>query len=452
MIQPPPGRRPRRRAVLLTMFIGLIMVAGVVLTSWSSLHRDRLAAGSVHASVLASAKGSPIKHVVIIIKENHSFDNLFGTFPGADGTTTAACSGVIKHMNITPDVLKDDIQHSGTNPFVAYDHGRMDGFCKQTGGIQPTANGTLDVADSEYSPSVVADYWDLAKHFTLADHMFSTILGASFPNHLVFVAGQTDGVVDNVQRKGTFDAWGCDSGAGSRVQTFRHGKYGWTFPCFNIKSMATEANAAGVAWRYYAAAAGQPGYIWSSFDPIKPIRESNYWTTNISTPPTFDSDVKAGKLPAISWLTSSVYYSEHPQESECDGENWTVNRINAVMKSPEWKSTAVIVTWDDYGGFYDHVAPPVQSLYELGPRVPAIIISPYAKSHFVSHTVYDFRSVLKFVENNFHLPHLMHYRRNVNSIGDMFDFNRKPLKPYTLKPVTCPKTGIQPNSQTPLYH
>ena len=155
------------------------------------------------------------------------------------------------------------------------------------------------------------------------------------------------------------------------------------------------------------------------------------------TPTSSNQDLKKGKLAGITWLTTDLATSDHPPASICTGENWTVHQINTVMKSKFWKSTAIVLTWDDFGGFYDHVAPPVESSYMLGPRVPTIVISPYAKKSFVDHTQYDFRSILKFLEDNFNLPQTMSYDRTVSSIANMMDFAREPAARFILGRQSC---------------
>ena len=135
--------------------------------------------------------------------------------------------------------------------------------------------------------------------------------------------------------------------------------------------------------------------------------------------------------------------------SECVGENWTVQQVNAIMKSPYWKDTAIILTWDDYGGFYDHVPPPKKNLYELGPRVPLIVISPYTRSHFVSHKTYDFRSVMKYIEQTFHLPPKMPYDRTVSSIGNMLNLHQTPQPPKVLSTRSCSRAAIRARAHLP---
>lgn len=393
------------------------------------------------------AKLGPIKHVVIIVKENHSFDNLFGRFPGALGSKTAHVGSRVVKLNQTPDTLKVDIGHGDLSAKNAVDHGKMDAFYKVSEAIQKVGGAKVDVADSQYAKGQIPYYWKYARQFGLADRFFSTVLASSFPNHLVTVAGVSMNTVDNPVTKNWKQprGWGCDAQAGSHVTIYQHGKFSRITPCFRVKTLADEANAAGVSWKYYAAPYGRYGYIWNALDAFSQIRYSRQWHTNIGTPANFDSDVRKGKLPAISWLTSSLQDSEHPPESECLGQDWTVERINQIMRSKLWKSTVVLVTWDDFGGFYDHVAPPSESAYSLGPRVPTLVISPYARPHLVYHEVLDFRSIVKYIEHQFNLPRLAKFDRTVNGIGKMLNTDQKPLPPLVLRPRACPKSKVGPN-------
>jgi phospholipase C len=391
----------------------------------------------------------PIQHIIIIVRENHSFDNLFGRFPGADGTRVAHVGSKVVPLNDTPDHLRVDLGHGGDSALLAINGGKMNAFNKVLNAIQ---NGE-DVADSQYTQSQIPNYWTYAQHFTLDDHFFSTILGSSFPNHLVLIAGQAMNTVYNPSHLGKLRSWGCDAGPGTTVTYYINGHYGIERPCFNNQTLADEANAAGVSWRYYAPPYGTFGYIWSTYDEIKHVRYSKQWKTNVVPDSQFISDVQHGRLAAITWLTTDLKTSDHPPASECVGENWTVEQINAVMRSPYWKNTAIILTWDDFGGFYDHVPPPHESKYRLGPRVPTIIISPYARPHFIDHQQYDFRSIIKFVENNFNLPHIDSYDRRVADIGQALNFNQKPLPPLILSPHQCgsPTGGTPPTPTPPNY-
>ena len=400
---------------------------------------------------------------MFIVKENRSYDNLFGRFPGGDGTVYARVGNRRFKMTVTPDELKTDLGHGDVSTVNAMNHGDMNEFVRVTNSIQPVGKNRRrqDVADSQFNERSIPSYFAYARAYGIADHFFSTIAASSFPNHLTLVGGSAYHTVDNPQvvrggfwRNGRWvpkwvnpDAWGCDAQKGSFVHTIINGVQHAVVPCFNGKSLADEANAAGVSWKYYSTPFGTFGYYWNALDAFRHVRNSSQWSSNISTPNQFDSDVKAGKLPAISWLTPPLQGSDHPPYSECQGENWTVERINNIMASSEWKHTVVILTWDDYGGFYDHVRPPGASGFyagSLGPRVPALVISPYAKPHLVYHGQLDFRSIIKFAESQFRLPHLMRYNRSVNSIGRMLDTNKPQTPALRLQPRSCPRSGLTP--------
>jgi len=384
----------------------------------------------------------PIQHIVIIVKENHSFDNMFGLFPGADGARYAMRGFQRIRLNTTPDHMRHDLGHGGLSALLAVNHGRMNGFWR----VQYAFQNGVDVADSQYSEGEIPHYWDYAKRFALADHMFSTILASSFPNHLVTVAGQSLGVIGNpIHLSRSNRSWGCDAGSRTVVYYFRKGALGYSRPCFKMQTLVDEARRAGISWRYYAPPRGHFGYIWSTLDAIRHIRDSHLWSSNVVKTKSFLYDVRHNHLPALSWLTTNLETSDHPPKSICRGENWTVRQLNAIMHSPAWPHTVVILTWDDFGGFYDHLRPPHESRYRLGPRVPLLVISPYARPHFIDHRRYDFRSVVKFVERAYRLPHLTHFNRSVNSIGDMLNLKQTPDKPLTLEPRQCPKTGSAPN-------
>jgi phospholipase C len=386
-----------------------------------------------------------IKHVIWISKENHTFDNMFGRFPGADGTTTARAGSKVVPMGETPDKLKSDLLHTGSTAIAGVDGGKMDDFYKAPGAVQNGEN----IVDSQYTQAEIPNYWKYAQRFTLADHFFSTVLASSFPNHLVMVTGSSLNTTGEPNRVGQTEwSWGCDAARGTNVQYDTGTSSGTEAPCFNAQTIPDEANAAHVSWRYYATPAGRVGYIWSTLDEIKHIRYSKQWKTNVANTTNFTTDVKSGKLAAITWLIPPFDYSDHPPTSMCQGENWTVQTVDSIMASKFWKSTVIVLTWDDFGGFYDHVAPPGISKYMLGPRVPAIIISPYSRRAYIDGTTYDFRSVVKFIEDEFNLPQTSHYDRKVASIAGMLDFNQKPLAPMFLQLRSCPN-GI--GSALPRY-
>jgi hypothetical protein len=186
-----------------------------------------------------------------------------------------------------------------------------------------------------------------------------------------------------------------------------------------------------------------------ALDAVNHIRNSSVWGTNVVPDTQFVTDAQNGNLPAMSWLVTGKA-SEHPVYSTCYGENWTVQQINAIMQGPDWNSTAIFLTWDDFGGFYDHVAPPGVDQFGLGIRVPMLIISPYAKTGYISHTQYEFASVLKFVEERFGLPPLTARDAAANDMLDSFDFTQQPRSPLLLQTRSCP-TSAWPSTRTLTY-
>ncbi len=319
----------------------------------------------------------------------------------------------------------------------------MNGFNLLPGALQ----SGRDIALSQYAPGQVKNYFNYARRFTLDDHFFSTISGPSFPNHIVTIAATSNNIVDN-PRGQTHHAWGCDGGPFSIVNAINPatGESYLTKPCFNIPTIVDELQKAHVSWRYYAPGKYQPGYIWNALDVIKHVRYSRLWKSNVSPDTSFIKDARAGRLPAVSWLVMNVKYSEHPPASICVGQNWSVKQINAVMQGKDWPSTLLVLTWDDFGGFYDHVPPPKLNYISYGPRVPTVIISPYARPHYIDHSTLDFTSVLKFIEDDFRLKPLTALDRRAGSLTSSLDFHQKPLAPYVQKPAICPKTDYKINS------
>jgi len=413
--------------------LGLLAVAALVLTAAPPDHGGWRPGEEVLA---AATSVTAIQHIVFIVKENHTFDNYFGTFPGADGTTTGRLSnGQVVPLGHTPDPLLADIDHTPQAAQTAYDHGKMDGFNKIPGAIQ----AGQDMAMTQYHQQDIPNYWAYASRFLLADHFFTPILGPSFPNHLVTIAGTSNQAVANVHY-GVPNTWGCDSGPHASVQARKPlGTTYFTYPCFGIPTVADELEAKGLSWRYYAPPPDQPGYIWNSFDAIRGVRlNAARWKAHIAPDTSFLTDVQRGILPAVSWLVTDPADSDHPPASVCQGENWTVRELNALMTSPLWQSTAVFLTWDDFGGFYDHVAPPQVDTWGYGMRVPLLIISPYVKAGTVYHKQAQFGSVVRFIEQRFGLASLGN-RDNpgTNDLMDAFNFSQRPLPPLVLNERSC---------------
>jgi len=387
-------------------------------------------------SGVGTADVSVIKHFVFIIKENRSFDNYFGTFSGADGATTGQIStGEIINLGHTPDQVRD-VQHNWNGAHWAIDNGKMDRFDQIW-----QANINKDyIAYTQLQQSDIPNYFNYASAFTLADHMFSSIKSDSFPAHLYAVAASSGGVMDVPYSQVTKDPpWGCDADSTTTVrQLDTIGNIWQVFPCFDFTTLADSLGNAQISWKYYAPSQGQPGYNFSVFDAFNQIRNTDLWQTNVVPVTDFVSDAQNGNLPAVSWLVNGTPLDEHPPNSTCAGENWTVQQINAVMQGPDWDSTVIFLMWDEFGGFYDHEPPPGLDQLGLGPRVPFIIISPYAMSGYVSHTQYEAASVLKLIEETFGLPYLSERDENANDTLDSFNFNQTALPPLVLTLRNCP--------------
>lgn len=380
----------------------------------------------------------PIKHIIIIDKENRSFDTMFGRFPSADGATTATLSsGKVVPLTHTPDRTLLDVGHAGAAATLAVDNGKMDGFDLLPGATQDGK----DIADSQYQESDIPNYWKYARAFTLDDHFFSTIIGPSFPNHLITVAATSGDTTDN-PRGQLVHAWGCDGGKESVVSGTRpDGRRFLTHPCFDFQTFPDEFQKYHISWNYYSPPKFASGYVWNALDAIKHIRYGPLWKTRVPLDTAFIKDVKSGHLPQVSWLVTNARESDHPPASICLGEDWTVRQINAIMKSKYWKDTAIFLTWDDFGGFYDHVAPPHQDYISLGPRVPTIVISPYSRAHHIDRTQLEFDSLSRFFEQDFRLPALTDRDRYAPSMLSSFNFHQKLLSPLILKTRICSKAA-----------
>jgi phospholipase C len=379
----------------------------------------------------AVAATTPLQHIVIIEKKSRSFDHYFGTFPGANGATTYIdASGVTHPLAHASDVQKDT-NHSGAAQVKAIDGGKMDKFA---------ANGLVQF----YQPDI-PNYWQYAKNFTLADNFFSMAKSPSFPNQLFLIAAQNNDAFENPLNAsgGIPSKYGCDSPTGTTVKEWHaDGSVSYEYPCFDFPTIGDTLNTAGIPWRFYQAGPKTDGYNWSSYDAIKHIRQTSQWQQHVVDYTQFAADAASGSLPAVSWVTEPKADADKPPKSVCGGENWLVSQLNTVMNNPTlWSSTAVIVSWDDWGGFYDHVTPPAgptNTNLQYGLRIPVLIISPYAKAGTVDHNLYSFPSVLKFVEDNFNLPSLGTVDGQATSLMNAFNFTQPPLPPLTLQQRTCP--------------
>jgi phospholipase C len=418
--------------------IGLLVVLSACLSNGSS-------------SSTASVAAQHIKHIIFFIKENRTFDNYFGTYPGANGATTAVDSeGETIPLQHEKDSIPD-IDHTSSGARMVYDNGKMDQFdllnnettTYSTRQANPYANNSL----TQLYQSDIPNYWLYAQNFVLGDNMFSSLMGPSFPNHLYTVAAQSGGSIDNPES--ATEGWGCDV-PNQQVEVKDSNRPAHLQEaCFNFQTLADELDAKGYSWRYYAPPASWDfGYHWSAFDAIEHIRYGKDWQYVVPAY-TFMHAADSGILPTISWVVTPFAVSEHPSVgvSVCVGENWTVQMLNALMRGPDWSSTAVFLTWDDFGGLYDHVPPQQIDGYGLGFRVPLIVISPYAKKGYIDHTQYEFSSMLRFAEDILGLAPLTKRDKGANAMFNAFDFTQKPRPPLILRQRTCSTAAI-PNNNT----
>lgn len=407
-----------------------------------------LPAGDYLPTISSAAATSKIKHIVVIIQENRSFDNLFQGFPGAN-TQSFGYTHTGQKVQLQPVTLGDqwDLGHDWTSYVEACDgHGslpgtncKMDGFDKEWVGCGKASEPKCPHEYPEYEYARRTDvkpYWDLASEYVLADNMFaSNVDASSFVAHQYLIAAQADATVNF-----PLGDWGCNGGPKDTIETFTQqrqlsGKY---IPaCFTYATLADEMDAAGVSWKYYAGATASAGSGWNGYDAVKQIRYGPDWAKNIVSPQTrfFDS-VKNGTLPSVSWVTPTCHNSDHAGAcASLNGPHWVATLVNAIGKSQYWNSTAIFILWDDYGGWYDHVSVPFVDYDGLGIRVPLIVVSPYAKAGYVSHVQYEFGSILKFIEGRFGLaPLASSDARATGPEKDCFDFSQSP-RPFNPIPT-----------------
>jgi phospholipase C len=365
-----------------------------------------------------------IQHVVIVMQENRSFDNLFAGYPGADTVSSGLnSSGQTVPLQAVTLAAPYDIDHQLFDHDYAYDGGKMDGFDKEYIGGNPS--GYPNPQYGYVPPTESKPYFDMAAQYVLADRMFTSQADASFASHQYIIAGQAGHSVNLPT-----GMWGCGGGPSDMVATLRQdGSFGPNeAPCFNYTTLGDELDGAGRSWRYYAPPTSDLGYIWSAYQAVDHIYYGPDWTNDVITPPSqVLSDVQRGSLASVTWIMPSFVDSDHAGNGSASGPAWVASIVDAVGGSPFWNSTAIFILWDEWGGWYDHVAPPRVDYDGLGFRVPLLVISPYAKRGYVSHVQYEHGSILRFVEDVFGMPRMSASDRRAGSpASDCFDFGRPP--------------------------
>jgi phospholipase C len=385
-----------------------------------------------------------ISHVVIIVQENRSVDNLFSGLKGAD-TVKSGLNSAGKRITLQPVDLtaRYDLEHSHLAYVTESDNGKLDAFnlVRVTGGKERPPAGH---AAYGYVPRTeVEPYFDMAEQYAFADHMFQTNQGPSFSAHQYIISG-TSTISQGSSLRASENPFtptqtytgGCDSPKGSLVLLIDQNgqELEEMYPCFDRPTLMDLATTKGLTWRYYEAELGAG--LWNAPDAIKHLAEGSQFSTDVVAPPLkVLIDIANGDLANVVWVTPTKADSDHAGSNKGTGPSWVASVVNAIGESKYWDSTAIIVTWDDWGGWYDHVPPPTYNSYELGFRVPAIVISAYAKKGYVSHRQYEFGSILKFAEKAFGLGSLGTTDVRAADLGECFNFRQKPR---TFTPISAP--------------
>jgi len=465
--------------------------------SWTSRHKWTLALSGVVATTLifvAACSGSSsttstvatgihkIKHVIVIMQENRSFDTYFGTYPGANGIPmqngqptvcvpnpkTGACDKPFHN----PNDVNAGGPHGQTSATADINGGKMDGFVGQSSQgkrncVDPNdpncTNGEPDVM-GWHDAREIPNYWNYAQNNVLQDNMFEPNASWSLPEHLFMVSGWSATCTND-------NPLNCQSALQNPSASTKNNAYAWT----DLTYILHKNN---ISWGYYLSNGSEPDCaddaqvcvagkqkanvpsIWNplpGFDTVK----ADGQLQNVQEVSNFVDAAKNGTLPAVSWVVPNGAVSEHPPASVNAGQNYVTSLINDVMQGPDWNSTAIFLSWDDWGGFYDHVVPPSIDANGYGLRVPGLVISPYAKKGYIDHQTLSFDAYLKFIEDDFLNSQRIDpktdgrpdsrptVRENVPQLGDLskdFDFNQTVRSPMVLPINPTPGPASLPNT------
>jgi phospholipase C len=428
-----------------------------------------LSTGALLLSLNSCGGNSPsrtIQHVIIIFQENRTPDNLFHDAvlmaKGADIASTGMNSlGQLVTLSAGSLGVDYDLSHAHSAFTAMYDGGKMDGAnlipysCSKGATNCPPPNPQFWYVN----PSEVQPYFQLAEQYTFGDRMFQTNQGPSFPAHQFIISGTSAPTPPGNPTSSLFVAENATGipGAGGHTGCLAppaeyvylidpSGEESSTmYPCLDHPTLTDELNNKGISWRYYTPSAGS---LWTGPNAIQHMCGPNVpppnatscvgsdWTNSVVIPETqVLTDIASGKLAQVSWVIPTGKNSDHAGGTlTTGGPSWVASIVNAIGTSSYWSNTAIIVTWDDWGGWYDHVPPPVVndgtswgSGYVYGFRVPLLVVSPYAKAGYVSHVNHDFGSILNLVEKTFSLPSLGYADARADDLSDCFDFNQTPI-------------------------
>lgn len=380
----------------------------------------------------------PVDRVIYLMMENRSFDNLFGRFPGANGARTGNLDGTQIPLRHCTEWLPGDLPHDRVSWEEDFNGGAMDGFDIGLFG--------RDFAYSQFNEADIPNYYHWAKEFVLGDNFFASVAGPSYPNHLFFIAGQAGGAIDNplnIETKFLNDgratkSWGCDAHGDDvyvEIET-PGGGVGQRNTCFDFRSMGEVLSDRNIDWAFYSADPYEAGYIWQAYSSIKRVfHDKELWDEHIWPVDDLMRDIEANTLPPVTWVTPRFQLSDHPPFSTKHAHNWVTQIINAVMRSKMWGRTAIFITWDEWGGLYDHVRPPMLEGEQLGFRVPLLLISPFARRGYIDDALGEFSTPLRFISDNWGLPYLTPRIRNAHNFEHAFDFTQPPRPPDPRPPV-----------------
>jgi len=398
---------------------------------------------------------SKITHVIVIFQENRTPDNLFHGLPGADiassGTNSKGLAVALVPVDMTAPY---DLDHSHPGWLTEYNGGNMNGW--DLVGSNCPSHSCTPLTAFGYVPQVeVQPYFQMAEKYVFADRMFQTNQGPSFPAHqFIFAATSTNAPGSNLLASenphyADLTGFNCGGSASSFVKMIDPaGSEATTMqPCFDHATLADLLDAKGLSWRYYAPGVGG---LWNGPDAIAHIRNSSDWANVIIPQTTILTDISAGRLPAVSWVIPSGAASDHALGTNGTGPAWVASIVNVIGQSKYWNDTAIFITWDDWGGWFDHVKPPIYGSYELGFRVPLIVVSPYARPGYVSHQQHEFASILHYIEDNWGLGTLGFTDARADDLSDCFDYNQTPI---AFQPIMTSLTASDfirmPASNTP---
>ncbi len=378
-----------------------------------------LASGTAAAATSSHPPRTPIHHFVVLLQENHTFDSYFGTYPGADGIPKGVCMPVNPANGPQPCIRPfhignrsiTDLDHSESSAHLDLADGRMNGFVM----AQNLRTGDGAQAMGYYNASDIPFYWNIADRYVLFDHFFSSSLGGSFLNHVYWVAAAAGNATQSVPLRGLklitiFD----------RLQ---QAGVSWKFyvqnydPTINYRTLPrlTNANRASQA-------------VWCPLLDIPRFLDAPALRSHIVDLKQYYDDLRRGTLPEVAYIAPSGG-SEHPPGSLATGQRFVRGLLNSLMTSNAWSSSAFMQAYDDWGGWYDHVRPPRRDAHGDGFRVPAMLISPYARRHLIDHTSLDFTSMLKFIEQNWDLRPVSRLDATAGSIMGAFNFHQPPRRP-----------------------